>query len=141
MYKHTYVHKVCFYETDKMAITHHSNYIRWMEEARISFLDSVDLNFKKLESMGLVSPVLFVSAEYKDMTEFDENIEVEVFVKEYNGLKLVFEYEMYHTKDGKRKLCATATSGHCFLDAKTSRPVILSKFNKDVDDVLRGVLL
>ena len=30
-----YRHIVQYYETDKMGITHHSNYIRWMEEARI----------------------------------------------------------------------------------------------------------
>lgn len=28
-----YQHIVQYYETDKMGITHHSNYIRWMEEA------------------------------------------------------------------------------------------------------------
>ena len=33
-----YRHIVQYYETDKMGITHHSNYIRWMEEARIDFL-------------------------------------------------------------------------------------------------------
>ena len=30
-----YLHKVQYYETDKMGIAHHSNYIRWMEEARL----------------------------------------------------------------------------------------------------------
>ena len=30
-----YIHTVQYYETDKMGITHHSNYIRWMEEARV----------------------------------------------------------------------------------------------------------
>lgn len=29
-----YQHKVQYYETDKMGIVHHSNYIRWMEEVR-----------------------------------------------------------------------------------------------------------
>ena len=29
-----YTHLVQYYETDKMGVTHHSNYIRWMEEAR-----------------------------------------------------------------------------------------------------------
>lgn len=29
---HTYLHRVHYYETDKMGITRHSNYIRWMEE-------------------------------------------------------------------------------------------------------------
>ena len=27
---HTYIHEVKYYETDKMGITHHSNYVRWM---------------------------------------------------------------------------------------------------------------
>ena len=27
-----YRHRVQYYETDRMGITHHSNYIRWMEE-------------------------------------------------------------------------------------------------------------
>jgi acyl-CoA thioester hydrolase len=36
-----YSHKVQYYETDKMGITHHSNYVRWMEEARIYFLDKI----------------------------------------------------------------------------------------------------
>ena len=34
-----YEHKVQYYETDKMQFTHHSNYIRFMEEARIAYLD------------------------------------------------------------------------------------------------------
>ena len=37
----TYIHKVKYYETDKMGITHHSNYVRFMEEARISFLKNM----------------------------------------------------------------------------------------------------
>ena len=32
-----YIHKVHYYETDKMGVTHHSNYVRWMEEARVDF--------------------------------------------------------------------------------------------------------
>ena len=28
-----YKHKVQYYETDQMAVVHHSNYIRWFEEA------------------------------------------------------------------------------------------------------------
>ena len=53
-----YRHKVQYYETDKMGITHHSNYIRWMEEARIWFLSEIGFSYAKLEEMGMVSPVL-----------------------------------------------------------------------------------
>ena len=36
-----YIHKVQYYETDKMAIVHHSNYIRWFEEARVDWLTQI----------------------------------------------------------------------------------------------------
>lgn len=45
--KQTFVHKVNYYETDKMGVTHHSNYIRFMEEARVDFLDKVGYSYKK----------------------------------------------------------------------------------------------
>ena len=36
-----YIRKVQYHETDKMGIAHHSNYIKWMEEARIDFLEQI----------------------------------------------------------------------------------------------------
>ena len=44
--RHKYIHTVQYYETDKMGITLHSNYIRWMEEARIDFLSQIGLDMK-----------------------------------------------------------------------------------------------
>ena len=48
-----YRHIVQYYETDKMGITHHSNYIRWMEEARIDFLSQIGWSYTKLEEKGI----------------------------------------------------------------------------------------
>ena len=36
-----YVRKIQYYETDMMGIAHHANYIHWMEEARIDFMDQL----------------------------------------------------------------------------------------------------
>ena len=41
-----YIRRVNYYETDKMGITHHSNYVRWMEEARIDFLEKIGWHVK-----------------------------------------------------------------------------------------------
>ena len=48
-----YIHKVNYYETDKMGVTHHSNYIRWMEEARVDFLEKAGLGYDKIEALGI----------------------------------------------------------------------------------------
>ncbi len=36
-----YQHEVKYYECDRMGITHHSNYVRFMEEARVDWMDQV----------------------------------------------------------------------------------------------------
>ena len=38
-----YQHKVQYYETDQMGIVHHSNYIRWFEEARTDYMERLRL--------------------------------------------------------------------------------------------------
>ena len=49
-----YNRKINYYETDKMAIVHHSNYIRFFEEARLDMMDKFDLNYRKMEDMGII---------------------------------------------------------------------------------------
>ena len=127
-----YKHKVQYYETDKMGITHHSNYIRWMEEARIDFLSQIGWDYARLESLGIVSPVVSVSCNYKVVTTFSEVVEIETSVKEFKGIKLILSYEMKNT-DGK--VVCDATSTHCFLD-ENGRPIQLKKQFPELAEVL-----
>ena len=114
----SYIHKVQYYETDKMGITHHSNYIRWMEEARIDFLEKIGWEYAKLEEMGLVSPVMNVTCDYRKPTTFSDEISIEVSVKEFRGVKLFLSYEM---KNDKGETVCNAQSAHAFLD-REGRP-------------------
>ncbi len=115
-------HEVQYYETDKMGITHHSNYIRWMEEARVSFLKEIGWDYGKLEEMGIISPVVSVSCSYKKPTTFPDVVTTEVTIREFNGVKLVIGYEM--KKDDV--IVCEAESSHCFID-RLGMPVRLKK--------------
>ncbi|MDR3766727.1 MAG: thioesterase family protein [Butyricicoccus sp.] len=108
-----YVHKVQYYETDRMGVTHHSNYIRWMEEARVAFLDAIGWNYARLEEQGVSSPVVSVQGDFKNTTTFDDSVVIGVRVKECSGVKLVVSYEMHNQATGQ--LVFTGTSSHCFL--------------------------
>lgn len=119
-----YRHKVNYYETDRMGITHHSNYLRFMEEARVDFLEKIGWGYDKLEAMGIISPVTAVSCQYKESTTFNDNIDVYVRVKDFKGVKLVIEYEMIKTSNGHTALIGT--SEHCFLNSSL-RPVRLDR--------------
>ena len=49
-----YKHLVQYYETDQMGIVHHSNYIRWFEEARSFLLEENGFGYKKMEESGII---------------------------------------------------------------------------------------
>lgn len=111
-----YDHKVSYYETDKMGIVHHSNYVRWMEEARCALLEDIGWSFKRLEEMGIGSPVTAVSAEFKSPAYFADTVTVEVGIESFNGVRLKVKYTIKNAETG-RLLCRGATE-HCFLDEK-----------------------
>ena len=90
-----YIHRVNYYETDKMGITHHSNYIRFMEEARMNFLSEIGYPMIRLEKEGITSPVVSVNCEYKHTTTYSDEIEIEVALEKYTGVKLFLSYTKY----------------------------------------------
>ena len=129
-----YEHKIQYYETDKMGITHHSNYIRFMEEARIAWLDEIGYSFDKLENMGLTSPVLSVKCEYKKTTTYPDKILIKTSLESYNGVKMKIKYEMTNKETGE--VVAIGETGHCFVNNK-GVPIIIKKAYPEFDTVLR----
>ena len=107
-----YVHKVQYYETDRMGITHHSNYIRFMEEARIDFMAQLGYEYAKLEDMGVVSPVTKVECQYKVPTTFADELRISVLVEDISFARLRLRYKMINQRS---VVCCSASSEHCFV--------------------------
>ncbi len=118
----TYKHVVQYYETDKMGITHHSNYVRFMEEARVSFLEKIGWGYDKLEKEGVISPVISISCDYKKPTTFADEIEIEISVALLTRVKFTINYVM---RVGDDVVC-TAQSSHCFV-SQSGRPISIQK--------------
>ena len=108
----SYQHIVQYYETDKMGITHHSNYIRWMEEARVSFFAEYGWDYKTLEDSGIASPVISVSCNYKKPTTFSDKVDIHVSIKQLSNVKLLLGYTM----ECNGVVVCEAESSHCFVD-------------------------
>lgn len=119
-----YLHKTQYYETDQMKIIHHSNYIRWFEEARTDFMEQMGLSYAEMETMGFIVPVLSVSAEYKAMVRYGDTVRIEVTIDSYNGVKLALSYQVFHADTDE--LHTTGTSLHCFLN-EDGRPISLKR--------------
>ena len=129
-----YIHRVHYYETDKMGCVHHSNHIRWMEEARVAFLERIGIGFPMMEARGIYSPVVGVECRYRRPAHFDDEISVRVRLSSFEGMRLKIDYEMIRLSDGE--LIATGSSQHCFTD-QSGRPIALKKTHPDLDAVLR----
>lgn len=110
---HSYYHSVKYYETDRMGFTHHSNYVRWMEEARIDFMDRIGWSYQRFEDEGLISPVTAVECRYRKTTTFPETVKIEVSVEEFRAIKLRIRYVM---KNEAGEVVCEGASEHCFLN-------------------------
>lgn len=124
-----YEHRVQYYETDQMGIVHHSNYIRWFEEARTEMLRRAGIGYGKMESLGIISPVLEVSAKYRTMTRFEDVVRIFVKIEKFNGIILVLSYQVEDKETGEIR--CTGESRHCFLDEK-GHPMSLKKKQKEI---------
>jgi len=111
---HQYIRKAQYYETDQMGIIHHSNYIRWFEEARCDLLEKVGFGYDRMEREGIVSPVLSVTAEYKSMVRFGDTVIIEPRITAFNGVRFTVEYTVTDAETGE--LRTTGQSTHCFIN-------------------------
>jgi acyl-CoA thioester hydrolase len=119
-----YEHQTQYYETDQMGIIHHSNYIRWFEEARMDYMGKLGLAYHVMEEEGVSIPVLSVSCQYKSMTHFGECVTIQIKVAGYNGIRMSLEYEV---RDKVTQIIrCTGKSEHCFLNKK-GQPVSIKK--------------
>lgn len=132
-----YDRSVYYYETDRMQIVHHSNYIRWIEEARLDWMKQIGWDYKSIEDDGYIIPVLGVTAEYKSMCHFGDDVLIHVKLSEYTGVRVGFSYEVVDKKTGElRTLC---TSSHCLLDGNNNL-VFIRKAYPEHDKLFKELL-
>jgi acyl-CoA thioester hydrolase len=115
-----------YYETDQMAIIHHSNYIRWFEECRIDYMEKMGFSYKRLEEAGVMIPVLEVGCTYKSMVRFGDTVVIQPQITKYTGTRLDVAYQVYDKASGE--LRTTGFSRHCFMSRKDNRVISLKKF-------------
>ena len=132
-----YEHRVHYYETDQMAIVHHSNYIRWLEEARTDHLAQLGLSYKAMEEMGIIIPVTEVSCKYLVSAKYDDVVTIQPILTQYTRVRMSYRYEIRMKETGQ--LAATGTSSHCFVDT-AHRPMSLKRKYPELHQMLTDLV-
>lgn len=131
-------HLVQYYETDLAGIVHHSNYVRWFEEARTWMMSDMGYDYAKMEADGVLVPVLAIKAQYKRMTRFGETVNIAAKVDHFNGVTMTLSYEVTDVATGKLK--ASGSSTHAFLAKDSYRPIALRRSLPEVHEIFAARL-
>ena len=132
-----YERKINYYETDKMGVVHHSNYIRYLEETRCEWLESLGMPFQDFEKQGITIPVLGVNISYKKHVTFADTIIIKPFIKEYSGVRMTVGYDVTEKETGA--VVIIGETKHCFTN-KELKPINLKKVNKEFSDKFENLL-
>ena len=120
-----YSRKTQFYETDAMGVIHHSNYIRWFEEARVALMEHLGFGYERLSELGVDIAVTGVSCDYRSMTRFGEAVAVSIRLIALSPARMTVLYEVADAATGTLRV--TGETRHGFVGGQAKRPIALKK--------------
>jgi acyl-CoA thioester hydrolase len=112
-----YRHRVPFYETDAMGLVHHANYVRFLELARIRWMDEHHRPYREYVAEGLHFATTRVEVDYRRGLRFDDEVEIAVWLAWARGASLRMEYALTRVAPGPPELVARAATEHAMVDA------------------------
>jgi len=108
-----------------MGVIHHSNYIRWFEEARVDFQEQIGFPYERVEAMGITFAVLGLSCEYKASVLFGDTVHIQVSLKACSHSRMTIAYNVTDAVTGESR--TTGETHHFFFRKENARPVSLKK--------------
>lgn len=109
-----------YVESDQMGVIHHSNYLIYMEQGRVDWLNALGFSYAKMEQEGVILPVYRIDIKYKRPIKFGQQIKVVTSLKGLPTSRVVFDYQILDEND---QICATCDLTLVFTDASTFRPM------------------
>ena len=100
-----------------MGIVHHANYVRYLELARVIWLDEHDQPYRAYVAEGLHFATTAVDLRYHRAAAFDDEIEVTTWLVWVRGASLRMAYMLRRGEE----LLATAATEHAMVDT-SGRP-------------------
>ena len=114
--------RVRYSDTDAQGIVHHSNYFRWLEEARIGWLDAIGQPYGDLTQRGVYLPLTACSCSFHAPVYAGERVDVRLNPDDVTRARIGLTYEILRGE----QVAATATTTHAYVDA-TGRPLRLKR--------------
>ena len=112
---------VRYYETDQMAVVHHSNYIRYFEIARDEMMVRLGFPIERCEKeLGIQVPIVSGECHFKHPARMGDVLTATAEVDRVPLAKMVIRQTVYN-QDGV--ICAEGAVTLGFISSTTFRPV------------------
>ena len=112
---------VRYYETDQMAVVHHSNYIRYFEIARDEMMVRLGFPIERCEKeLGVQVPIVSLECHFRHPARMGDILTATAEVNSVPLAKMVIKQAVYNQEG---VLCAEGTVTLGFLNSSTFRPV------------------
>lgn len=123
--------RVRYYETDRMGVVHHSNYLRLLEDARMDWIGAHIMSYSRMErELGIIIPAVSASGRFKSFLHFDDPFSVSVRLVKFTGVQMFFTYEVRNSDTGE--LCYEGESVHCFTAGENYHPISLKRSHPEL---------
>lgn len=99
--------RVRYCDTDQMGFTHHSNYVKYFEEARMELLTHIGMPYSDIEAAGFIMPVVDIKIHYLKPSFFDNELMVETTLLPLKGPRVIFQHRI--TNDNRLLICEGET--------------------------------
>ena len=122
-----------FYETDAMGVVHHSNYVRYLELARIRWMEEHHRPYRDYVAEGRHFATTHVEVDYLKVVRFDEIVEISAWLEWIRGASLRLAYQL----TGSQGVVATGATEHAMVDLE-GRVRRIAKADRDAMAGLLG---
>ncbi|WP_024568035.1 acyl-CoA thioesterase [Elizabethkingia anophelis] len=112
--------RVRYAEADPMKYVYYGNYATYFEVARVELFRGIGMSYDEIEKRGIWLPVSEYNIKYLKPALYDQELRIEVKVKERPGVRIIFDYEIYNEDDEKLTEASTTLF---FLDAEKNKVV------------------
>ena len=107
--------RVSYADTDQMGVVYYARYLEYFERGRNELFRELGLPYRKLENQGIMLPAIEAHCEYKRGAKYDEVITVRTFLKEFQGVRIRMDYEIFGEEN---VLIVTGYTVHTFVNTQ-----------------------
>ena len=120
MPKKGFQYRVPYADTDQMGVVYYANYLVYFERVRNEFFREISYPYTKLESEGVMLPVVEAHLDYKNPAFYDDLLSMTAEVIHIKGCRIKVKCEVFNESE---QLICTGYTVHCFMSQETRKPV------------------